>query len=154
MFSIKTILNPRSFSEPSLRAHEIACDLARECKAKLIFLHVTDKPVVSYIERASELSSEELQRKLFETLRLPSETEAGLQVEHRVVEGDAVERILAVANETQCDLIVMGTEGATGISRWFTSSIAEEVILRSECSVMVAKARREPAMTLENDATV
>lgn len=45
-------------------------------------LHVADKPVVSYIEKASELSPEQLQQKLWETLRWPKECEEGLNVEH------------------------------------------------------------------------
>lgn len=72
-------------------------------------------------------------------LLLPSDTEAGLDVVHRVVEGDPVAQALKIADETECDLIVMGTEGTTGISRWFTTNIPEQVIASSKCSVMVAK---------------
>lgn len=139
MFQVKTILNPRDFTEPSAEAHKAACDIARHFGAKLIFLHVADKPVVSYIERASELQPDELQRKLFETLRLPRDCEAGLTVEHRVVEGDPVKQILATAAETTCDLIVMGTRGVTGLSRWFTSSVTEQIVRNAPCSVLVPK---------------
>ena len=139
MFQVKAILNPRNFTEPSAEAHQTACDIARQFGATLIFLHVADKPVVSYIERASELPPEELQQKLFETLRLPRDCETGLKVEHRVVEGDPVKQILAVAAETKCDLIVMGTRGVTGLSRWFTSSVTEQIVRNAPCSVLVSK---------------
>ena len=51
MASIKPILNPRSFSEPSLERHDDRLRSARECKAKMIILHVTDKPVVRLYRR-------------------------------------------------------------------------------------------------------
>jgi nucleotide-binding universal stress UspA family protein len=151
MFKVTTILNPRDFSEPSLEAHQTACEIARQYKARVIFLHVADKPVVSYIERASDLSPAELQRKLFETLRLPQDCEVGLNVEHRVVEGDPVKQILGVAQETQCDLLVMGTRGRTGLSRWFTTSVAEEVVRQAPCSVLVSKTD-EPAAHIAGPA--
>ncbi|HRK32774.1 MAG TPA: universal stress protein [Tepidisphaeraceae bacterium] len=141
MWKVKTILNPRDFSEPSAEAHQMACEIARQCEAKIIFLHVTDKNVVSYIERASELPPKELQEKLWETLRWPREIEAGLEVEHRVVEGEPVSQILNAANQTGCDLIVMGTHGRSGFSRWFTSSVTEQVVFKAPCSVIVAKSR-------------
>ena len=141
MFTVRTILNPRDFSEPSAEAHKMACDIARQHRAKLVFLHVTDKPVVSYFEKATEFSPGELQQKLFEILKLPTDCEAGLTVEHRVVEGDAVKQILAIAAEIKSDLIVLGTQGKTGMSRWFSSgSVAEEIVRKSPCSVLVAKA--------------
>src|SRR5436305_649865 len=69
----------------------------------------------------------------------PQDCEAGLNVEHRVVEGDPVKQILGVAQETGCDLLVMGTRGVTGLSRWFTTSVAEEVVRQAPCSVLVSK---------------
>lgn len=143
MFNVKTILNARDFSEPSAEAHQVACDIARHYDAKLIFLHVTDKPVFSYFEKASELPPDELQRKLFASLSLPTDSEKGLDVEHRVMEGDPVQQILRVAEEKNCDLIVLGTHGTTGISRWFTTSVAEEVVRQANCSVLISKASKK-----------
>lgn len=140
---VTTILNPRDFSEPSAEAHATACDVARRHQARLICLHVAEKPVVSYIERASELSSEEFQQKLWEALRWPKECEKDLDVEHRVVEGDPVKQILSMATETDCDLIVMGTRGITGLSRWFTSSVTEAIVRDAPCSVLVARSPDE-----------
>src|SRR3954452_11138123 len=104
MIRVKTILQPNDFSEYSEDAHGLACAIAREKQARLIVLHVTDKPVVSYIEKATQLPPEEFQKKLWEMLRWPREKEAGLDVEHRVEEGDPVKQILRVAAESRCDL--------------------------------------------------
>lgn len=141
MFPVKTILNARNFSEPSAAAHQDVCDMARRYDAKLILLHATERPVVSYFEKASELPADELQRKLFASLRLPEESEKGLSVEHRGMEGDPVQRILSVSSEENCDLIVLGANGKGDISSCFTTSVAEEVVRQASCSVLISKAR-------------
>ena len=96
MFPIKTLLHPTDFSEYAEEAHGVACALAREQNARLVILHVTDKPVVSYLEKASELNPQQVQDKLWETLQWPREMEAGLNIEHRIEEGDAVGQIVRV----------------------------------------------------------
>jgi nucleotide-binding universal stress UspA family protein len=147
MWPIKTILITTDFSELSNDAHEAACALARQHNARLIVLHVAEQPVVSYFEKASELSADELQNKLWDTLRWPREQENGLKVEHRIKEGDPVKEIVRFATEQHVDLIVMGASGRTGMLRWFTGSVTDDVARDAPCSVLLVKPARaaEPA---------
>jgi quercetin dioxygenase-like cupin family protein len=62
-----------------------------------------------------------------------------VQVEHRVEEGDPPAEILRLAESVHCDLIVMGTQGRTGLSRWLAGSVAEEVLRKSSCAVLAVK---------------
>jgi nucleotide-binding universal stress UspA family protein len=142
MWPIKNILIATDFSELSNDAHEAACAIARQHKARLIVLHVAEKPVVSYIEKASELSPEEFQHKLWDTLRWPRENESGLTVEHRVKDGEAVKEIVREATEHDVDLIVMGASGKTGLLRWFTGSVTDDVARHAPCSVLLVKPPR------------
>jgi nucleotide-binding universal stress UspA family protein len=139
MWPIKTILNATDFSEVSNEAHEAACMLARQHQARLIVMHVAEQPVITYFEKASELSPEEFQQKLWNTLREPREEEAGLQVEHRIEDGDPVKRIVRAAEENHVDLIVMGASGRTGLFRWLTTSVTDEIVRNSPCSVLLVK---------------
>jgi universal stress protein A len=148
MLMVKCVVHPTDFTEYSEEAHRETCAMAREQKAKVIFLHVAEKPVVSYLGNASELPPEKFQEKLWEAIQWPRESEAGLNVEHRFEEGDPVKQIVRVCTETNCDLVVMGTRGKTGISRWFTSSVAEEVVRKSPCSVLVVKPRTAEAVSV------
>ncbi len=136
---IRTILNATDFSEVSNDAYEAACALARQHEARLIVMHVAEKPVISYIEKASELSPEEFQQRLWNTLRSPRNQEAGLRVEHRIEEGDPVKEIVRVAEENQVDMIVMGASGRTGLFRWLTTSVTDEIVRNSPCSVLLVK---------------
>ena len=53
--------------------------------------------------------------------------------------GYAPEGIVETAEEVGCDLIVMGTHGRTGFSRLLMGSVAESVLPKATCPVLVVK---------------
>jgi nucleotide-binding universal stress UspA family protein len=58
-----------------------------------------------------------------------------------VATGHPAERIVALADAVDADLIVMGTHGRTGLKRWVLGSVAEEVVRRAPCGVFVIRPR-------------
>lgn len=64
--------------------------------------------------------------------------DAGLDVETEVQFGPPAERILAFAEEHNCDLIVIGSHGQSGARQWRFGSIANKVIkVKTSMPVMV-----------------
>ena len=62
----------------------------------------------------------------------------GALVKTRLEQGDVSERIVEVAAEEKCDLIIMGSKKKKGIlSRLFGDHIVEKVIDRAPCPVFV-----------------
>jgi nucleotide-binding universal stress UspA family protein len=59
-----------------------------------------------------------------------------------LVDGPAVEAILAAAEGH--DLLVLGTHGRRGPSRWWLGSVAERVVRESRVPVLVVRAEPEP----------
>jgi nucleotide-binding universal stress UspA family protein len=55
--------------------------------------------------------------------------------------GDPAERIIALADSLDADLIVVGTHGRKGLSRWVMGSVAEQVMRRASCGVWVIRPR-------------
>jgi nucleotide-binding universal stress UspA family protein len=51
----------------------------------------------------------------------------------------AVDEILALAAEEGCDLIVIGTHGRGGLSRFFLGSVADRVVRLATCPVMTVR---------------
>jgi nucleotide-binding universal stress UspA family protein len=133
----QTILHPTDFSERSGYAFQLACSLARDRGARLIVLHVMPVPLVQEKRFYQEEMSAELNR-----LRAP---DSQIQVEHRLEEGDPATQILRIAQETGCDLVVMGTHGRTGLDRLMMGSVAEEVVRRASCPVLTVKAPFHPS---------
>lgn len=54
-----------------------------------------------------------------------------------LLEGDAAETIVDVANRGNYDLLMMGTRGRSGVARVITGSIAEKVLRRVACPVLL-----------------
>jgi nucleotide-binding universal stress UspA family protein len=66
-----------------------------------------------------------------------AETEGAL-IKTRLEQGDVPDRIVEVAEEEKCDLIIMGSKKKKGIlSRLFGDHIVEKVIDRAPCPVYV-----------------
>lgn len=61
----------------------------------------------------------------------------GLAVEVDIVDGLPADEILKYAENSAVDLIIMSTHGRTGISRWFSGSVAEKVISQSLIPVLL-----------------
>ncbi len=140
MPGIQTILHPTDFSENSRPAFETACALARDYHAALVVLHVM-MPSVSPVYQApvpDPLRPAESQESLAE-LPWPQPSDPQIRVEHRLAEGDPAEEILRLTEALRCDLVVMGTHGTTGLGRFLTGSVAEEVLRKAVCPVLVVR---------------
>jgi nucleotide-binding universal stress UspA family protein len=62
----------------------------------------------------------------------------GALVKTRLEQGDVPQRIVEVAEEEKCDLIIMGSKKKKGIlSRLFGDHVVEKVIDRAPCPVFV-----------------
>jgi nucleotide-binding universal stress UspA family protein len=143
MMPIHTILHPTDFSEPSAQAFDLACSVARDHGARLLVLHVLDRPRPVYSgvmtpppppipvgERKS--AQEKLQH-----IRPP---DPQLPIAHRLEEGDPATWILEVARESGCDLIIMATHGRSGLTRLLTGSVTEKVMRSAACPVLTMRA--------------
>ena len=138
MLNIKTILHPTDFSEYSNHAFGVACALARDHGAQIVILHVAEPPMVGtgdgLVVLPPPVDLESLRKRLEQL-----QPDSAIPVECRLVQGNAVMGILEVAQETKCDLIVMGTHGRTGLGRLLIGSVAEQVVRRASCAVLNVK---------------
>lgn len=73
-------------------------------------------------------------------------TEAGFENEivQAVVRGRIGPAILTYADEHDVDLVVMGTEGRTGLNRLVTGSVAEHVVREAPVPVVTVRADNQP----------
>jgi nucleotide-binding universal stress UspA family protein len=64
---------------------------------------------------------------------------ADRQATHVVVQGQPAPAIIGVAQNSDADLVVVGTHGRTGLTRVMLGSVARNVMLHAPCSVLVAR---------------
>jgi nucleotide-binding universal stress UspA family protein len=71
-----------------------------------------------------------------------SELEASrLLVESTVRQGDPRTEIVEEAKDWPAELVVVGSHGRTGISRWLLGSVSEHIVRHAPCSVQVCRLR-------------
>jgi len=66
-------------------------------------------------------------------------TDAGMQAEGLMIEGDPREALLEVAKREGVDLIVVGSHGRTGLEKLLMGSVASHIVAHAPCSVLVVR---------------
>jgi nucleotide-binding universal stress UspA family protein len=147
----KKILFPTDFSTCSDAGLKQATALARDAGATLLIAHV-EEPAIAYGGGEMYYGTIEPDHKeLTAMLRAVVPTDPAVKYEHRLLTGDPAERIVELAEEEHCDLIVMGTHGRTGFMRLLMGSVAEAVVRQAKCPVLTFKqppaapAKKRPA---------
>jgi nucleotide-binding universal stress UspA family protein len=103
----------------------------------LIVLHVA-RPPLTYDEIAA--SREEGYRdQIREELHRIRPHDPAIPVTHLLDEGDPATVIADTAGLQNCDLIVMGTHGRTGLRRLLMGSVAEQVLRKATVPVLTVK---------------
>jgi nucleotide-binding universal stress UspA family protein len=128
------IVLPTDLSEASREAFPIAVLLARAFEARVTALHAVPRPLLTALAD----NPHALAAAVPSTSAL-AEFVAGLgdvRVTPRVEQGQAWDRIVAVAREEKADLIVMATRGADSLGDRILGSQTERVIRHAECPVL------------------
>ncbi len=148
MLTIKTILCPTDFSEPSLFGLSTAVELAELFKAGLKLVYVlpvlptspTDPNFEFEIPEYENILRRDSEKKLDEILKtkVPAAIKATAVVGH----GNAAKEIVRIAEEDKVDLIVIATHGHAGWHRLVLGSVAEKVIRHAPCPVYAVREHR------------
>ena len=64
----------------------------------------------------------------------------GVAADSLAREGNPAATIVETAAENDCDLIVVGSHGRTGLDRLLMGSVSQQVVIQAKCPVLVAKA--------------
>jgi universal stress protein A len=142
---VRTILSPVDFSEASAHALRQARALALDTGAKLVLMHAVHDPVFAYTDGSGYLTPATIERYESDVKRRLDQVAAeldtpGLVVETLVERGTPPEAICGVAERIQADLIVIGTHGRSGLSRWLLGSVAERVLRAAQVPVLTVRA--------------
>lgn len=144
---MKTILFPTDFSNAAGAAFGYALQFADKFDAELIILHVYDLPIVEtppMPETAAEIY-DIVELNQFESFKdqLPQMHEIAerrnmghVRTRNILLYGDLVYNINKVCSEEECDLIIMGTKGATGLKETFIGSTASSVMSNAKAPVL------------------
>ena len=135
-------LVPIDFTASSDAALRFAAMLAEQLHAQISVVHVFDPwaAVGQDDVRVRELKTHKLAKRVQKVMSASKSDLSGFNI--MVAPGDAVEVILDRATREMADLIVMGTQGRRGLQRLVLGSVAESVVRRAGCPVLVVKAAK------------
>lgn len=141
----KKILAPTDMSDLSAVGVRYAMELARELSADVIVYRVVplgedlapprtgSGPVRDLLANETAALEKFLNEKFADELNL-------VEIARRVEFGAAHSSIVEVAEREGVDMIIMATHGRTGFNHMLLGSVAEKVIARATCPVLVIPA--------------
>jgi nucleotide-binding universal stress UspA family protein len=141
---MKKILVPCDFSEPAIEAFKFAVDIASKSGGSVKVLKVIELPVM--YESAFGFPSYNFDAGLMKELKDDGEkkfkkmaTKYGkgfTKVSFSVVQGPVTPTLREFISEKKCDLVVMGTHGASGLTELLVGSNAEKMVRLSPVPVL------------------
>ena len=143
------ILVPVDFSEPSRAALDYAVDFAPKLGASLVLLHVVGDPITWDAWNPDVYTGD--RQALIDALVADARTRLediaaarhGVAIDVQVAVGVASQGIVDTAAEQQCNLIIIGTHGRTGVAHALIGSVAERVVRTARCPVLTVRPERE-----------
>ena len=143
---MKRILVPVDFSKEAESAAKVAASIARKTGSEIFLVHMLELPVTT-IDPAemNTISSEpqiiyfmKLAHQKFDKFKKLPFLE-GLAVVESIQFQHAFSGIIDESEKNNIDLIVMGSQGASGLQEMFIGSNTEKVVRRSKIPVLVIK---------------
>ncbi len=140
------IMVATDFTDASKPAFEEAIELAKKNGAELLISHAYQPPNVVQADAVAPGVYEEwdhnLRTQVEQKLQglVDDAKKAGVQAKPLVLTGAPYEAIVEGAKDKKADLVVMGTHGRKGVSRFFLGSVASRVISTAPCPVMTVRA--------------
>lgn len=144
MKTIDKIIVPVDFHQHTNELADFAIGIATKLEASVLFVHVASvaEHALSLLDHGPEafkLLNEKInahaEQRMAALLEKSKEVCPGCK--GLVLNGDVADALIAYSMENSIDLIIMGTHGAQGIEKILLGSVAERVLKRSSCPVLV-----------------
>lgn len=139
---MKKILVPTDASESSRRALKTALEFARKFKAEVELIFVMHEPMVynssvdMYIISPEQIEQEG--KFVLDTTLTKIDT-SGVEVNKKIMQGNAAKVILKEIEDENIDMVVMGRCGYGAIADCLLGSVSQRVLYGANCSVLIAK---------------
>jgi len=146
---MKRILVPVDFSKEAENAARVAASIAKKTNSEIFLVHMLELPVniidpteiatvntgpqaLFYMKQANEKFKNFVKKPFFKGVKVVESVQFQL----------AFSGIIEESKKHGIDLIVMGSQGASGLQEMFIGSNTEKVVRKSEVPVLVIKKRK------------
>lgn len=149
MNNLKTILVAIDFSDTSDVAFKTALFMARQFSARLVLVHVISEPIDLRGFYVPHISFDKLEEEVTAGAQKMMEQYCRTHFkdfdnyESMIVPGIPYQEIIATAQKSEADMIVIGTHGRTGLDHVLFGSTAEKVVRKSQLPVLTVRLSEE-----------
>lgn len=132
------ILVPTDFSDNAFNALSYAVSLANHFDSQVTLLHTYTVSSTSgmFVSVESFIKKDAAEQALAAVKQVEPKLKTGHQIDTQILRGDTTHLIAELADKQEYDLIVMGTQGATGLAEIFLGSITNSVIKEAQTPVL------------------
>lgn len=140
----RNILWPTDFSDTASHALRYAIEMANLYQVGIRILHVVDQPVGDANYMILSITPEELAKSMEEAAaskmqELLGQLDTSLKVETVIRRGDAINEILTETQSGDIGMVVIASHGRTGLSHFLHENVAEAIVNKADCPVLVVK---------------
>lgn len=153
IFRLKEILVPVDFTECTEKALFYALPFARQFGATVTLLHVIEQPFVPAAEFGMVVQVDTSAEAMRELEKLRARVAKQVRCRSMIRQGGAEYEIVNAAKELDCDLIILGTHGRTGMNRLLLGSTVEKVVRKAGCPLFVVRPHEHDFISDELEAT-
>lgn len=137
VISIKNILYPTDFSSAAASALPFTLDIAKMFGSRVMAVHVrTPEAVTLTPPLAFPYQTEWAQDPIEQITSTLEQKLVGVEHECLVGEGELWDSLARVIHEREIDLVVVGTQGRTGLEKFMLGSVAELIFRQANCPVL------------------
>jgi nucleotide-binding universal stress UspA family protein len=158
MLSLKRILVPVDFSEPSQRAVEYGLSLALQFNARLVLTHIVPSSTAFIYTFPTESFALEKEQATFAKSMLPDlvaeEYRERVRLQTIVKVGEVRSELLGIVKDEKIDLVVMGTHGRNAFERFFLGSLTERMLRKLDDVPILTISNLDPARELHKAGPV
>ena len=149
VFRLKEILVPVDFTECTEKALFYAIPFARQFGATVTLLHVLEQAFVPATEFGMVVDVDVSKDAIRELEKIRDRVAKQVKCRLMMRQGGAEYEIINAAKELDCDLIILGTHGRTGVDRLLMGSTAEKVVRKAGCPIFVVRPHERDFVTGE-----
>ena len=145
---MKKILVPCDFSAPSKEAYKFALEIASISKGEIYVIHHIELPLIyettigvqtRLVDSENRIKLKERATKAFKKLTETFYTPASTAVHFKMIDDFILPGIRTFISENNIDLVIMGTNGSSGLEEFLIGSNTEKVVRYSPVPVIAVK---------------
>lgn len=146
---MKKILVPFDFSKEAGYALQLAVQIAEESDSAITLMNVIEHPtpgsfktmgIDDYDPMANVYISRLIEKVKNEMDEIMSNDAYGqVDLNYKIVLGNAFNELTEEIDTSNCNLVIMGTTGASGLEEFFVGSNAEKIVRHAKCPVITLR---------------